>query len=255
MRGLTATLCLFLLACGGEDAADPAELLCTPYTTRCVADQVFVCQPTGELTFSKECATGLACEDGLCTLPGGEGDTTSDTGGETTGDATDDTGASTGEDLPSGWTHLVTAEEWKRVDLADDPFLTDDSEVAGCGEADVIVEDGLDSTIYSVSTNECAWLTVRQAIEYPITAGDPIRASFFHFQITKEDTPHRLELHLGDPPELVWETELEVPSAITAPVKGEWAAQKDWPAGTPIWWHLNNHGDNEWSIVSVEVEL
>ncbi len=258
VRITLAILVATLVSCGDDETVpQQAELPCTPYTTLCVADSVYVCQPTGEITPSKECPTtnGWGCLDGRCQrLDGGDDTGTDDTGTEDTG--TEDTGTEdTGEDTgPAGWTWLVDANDWVGVDLQDDPFVKDSSGIVGCGDSDILVEDGIDDKIYSVYTTECAWHTAVQGIKYSIPAGAPMRTEFFHFPIDKNDGPHVLSLHLGDPPELVWQDEMEVPVASTGWFNGEWTSEKEWPAGTKIWWNLANHGTNEWSLVSVEVE-
>jgi hypothetical protein len=50
----------------------------------------------------------------------------------------------------------------------------------------------------------------------------------------------------------VWEGELPIPSPA-AEIVEQWQAGADYPAGTPVLFHVNNHGNNEYTLIGVEV--
>ncbi|MBW1758623.1 MAG: hypothetical protein JRJ80_21005 [Deltaproteobacteria bacterium] len=43
-----------------------------------------------------------------------------------------------------------------------------------------------------------------------------------------------------------------IPSGSSFP-STTWTADKDYPAGTPLLWHVNNHGRNEYMLIEVNI--
>ena len=72
-----------------------------------------------------------------------------------------------------------------------------------------------------------------------------------HFPLTApEQSTARLLVQIGD--SRVWERELPIPSPAAEIVEA-WEADADYPAGTPVLFHVSNHGNNEYDLIGVEV--
>ncbi|MDH3200183.1 MAG: hypothetical protein OEM15_04745 [Myxococcales bacterium] len=106
-------------------------------------------------------------------------------------------------------------------------------------------------TVLSVYTEVCDWITFEQASLRAIRTGDEIEIRTFHFQLTAPfDGEARLSLTLGD--QMIFDERLLIPQP-SGPTNGTWIATKDFEAGTPMLFHVNNHGNNEYLLIEVNV--
>lgn len=99
----------------------------------------------------------------------------------------------------------------------------------------------------------CNWLTLEQPSLRDIRAGDRVEVRTYHFPLNAPSGEEaRMSFVIGD--ELVFD------ETVLIPANGEflstdppWTASKDYPAGTPVLWHVNNHGNNEYLLIEVNV--
>ena len=62
----------------------------------------------------------------------------------------------------------------------------------------------------------------------------------------------RIGFVIGD--EQVLDYSVTIPSSDSVfPKAPPWTAAKDYPAGTPLLFHVNNHGQNEYMLIEVNV--
>ncbi|MEW6267699.1 MAG: hypothetical protein AB1689_00210 [Thermodesulfobacteriota bacterium] len=122
---------------------------------------------------------------------------------------------------------------------------------------------------YSVDSAYCNYLTVVQETLAPIRAGDEILIRFWHFALSAPDGGRAyLAIAVGD--RIVWDARLPIPcrggivgavpdgDCIDTPGQADvdparFVADFDAPAGTPIYVHVQNHGDNNYSLVEASV--
>lgn len=118
---------------------------------------------------------------------------------------------------------------------------------------------------YSVDSGYCNYLTTVQETRAPIAAGDEILIRFWHFEL---DAPNGgtayMAIQIGD--RLVWDARLPIPcrgglvglipdgDCIDTPGLADvdparFVADFAAPAGTPIYVHVQNHGNNNYSLV------
>jgi len=121
------------------------------------------------------------------------------------------------------------------------------------------VPECLDSfTVLSVYTrmpddrfNLCNWITLEQPSLRAIRAGDQVEVRARHSALT---APVPGEAHMtfviGD--EVALDYTVSIPSDFVFP-KATWTASKDYPAGTPLFWHVDNHGSNEYMLIEVRI--
>lgn len=148
---------------------------------------------------------------------------------------------------------LVSHPAWVEAALDVDPFYdprAGDADV--CPEGDWFVETTPEGTRVEVDTTFCAWLTLRQPTLEPVPAGATVRVLASHDQVFEGGGPFLMQVGVGEPPQVLWETTVDVPQSTTV-YDETWVAPVDLPAGAPIYWHLENHGDNHWQLVRVEV--
>lgn len=97
----------------------------------------------------------------------------------------------------------------------------------------------------------CNWITLEQPSLRAIRAGDRVEVRARHSQLT---APVPGEAHIafvvGDEQVLDYRvtlpTDFEFPDVV-------WTAPKDYPAGTPLLFHVDNHGQNEYMLIEVNV--
>ena len=152
---------------------------------------------------------------------------------------------------PLGPLRLVNPFDWSPLAAADDPF-------AAHRPADVTCPD--DSwggepfgAAYSLEIQtgdgQCHWFSAAQPIQGRLAAGDPIRIRVWHFDLFADERGEaHVALAIGGV--ILWERRVVIPSpggllldTVEAP--------RAWSAGTPLVFHLHNHGANTWNLVEV----
>ncbi len=122
---------------------------------------------------------------------------------------------------------------------------------------------------YSVDSGYCDYVTMVQPTRAAIAVGDPILIRFWHFALNAPDGGRAyLAIQVGD--HMAWQAKLPIPcrGGVTGAIPGgdcidtPGAAEVDpasfvadfaAPAGTPIYVHVQNHGDNNYSLVEASV--
>ena len=97
----------------------------------------------------------------------------------------------------------------------------------------------------------CNWLTLTQPSLRAIHTGDQVEVRTFHAELTAPVPGEaRMTFVVGD--EIVHDYNALIPSGSSFP-STTWTADKGYPAGTPLLWHVNNHGRNEYMLIEVNV--
>jgi hypothetical protein len=104
-----------------------------------------------------------------------------------------------------------------------------------------------------INTLQCNYAMFGQPARAAIVKGARVVASLYHFDLVAEApaTAH-VALLVGD--SLVWEQEIAIPgkaNAYAIDVPAPFAADP----GTPVYFHLHNHGQNTWTLGAIEVEV
>jgi hypothetical protein len=104
------------------------------------------------------------------------------------------------------------------------------------------------STTFEVNTGWCNYVTLEQPLLEPLEVGDTVEIRVFHFELTGGPAEGYLGLGLGEG--LVWEERIPIPSASEL-VTGTFEVTEAAPSGTPIQFHVHNHGSNTWELYSI----
>jgi hypothetical protein len=144
---------------------------------------------------------------------------------------------------------LVHAALWERVAFDEDPLSG--APPRGCAP-DGYGEENLGGELaFFVRTELCAAITVQQASRAAVHAGDRLQIRAYHFPLTApEQSSAQLIVQIGET--RVWERELPIPSPAAELVE-EWEADADYPAGTPVLFHVSNHGNNEYDLIGIDI--
>lgn len=103
--------------------------------------------------------------------------------------------------------------------------------------------------VFSVDTGGCKYITARQPALRDVTQGETLIARVWHFALNADESAEaHVALRIGE------STVLD--QAVPIPSQGgliaiEEVATRAFPAGTPVFFHLHNHGDNSWSLVEL----
>lgn len=145
-------------------------------------------------------------------------------------------------------TVLAAPEGWRRIDASNDPF-EDRPDAVRCEPSGYGVETLQRRPAYALLTERCDYLTVRQPLRHAVDEGEHLAIQLWHFNLT---APRGGEAHLALAleGEILWETRRSIPrdsDLLTARVPAPRALSK----GTPLYYHVHNHGQNEYYLFPV----
>jgi len=101
----------------------------------------------------------------------------------------------------------------------------------------------------------CNWLTLEQPSLRRIRAGDRVEIRTRHATLTAPlGSRARMSFVIGNAMALDYEVEIAPPPG-TAPFfpSETWTASTDYPAGTRLLFHVDNHGSNEYMLIEVNI--
>ena len=162
----------------------------------------------------------------------------------------DDTGpARTAKRAKPKATPLVEKDAWVPVDAANDPFA------GHRPAAEVDCRRGLGWLVedqgFEIRTLGCNYAMFSQPSRAPIAPGDLVVAMLYHFDlVAAEPATAHVALAIGE--RVIWEKTVEIPgraNVFNIEVPADFSA----PAGTPVYFHLHNHGRNNWTLASMGV--
>jgi len=104
--------------------------------------------------------------------------------------------------------------------------------------------------VFSVLTEFCNYITVTQPSQTRIQTGDSVKLRFWHSQLTAPVNSLATAGLLIDK-ELIWREQYNIPLSNSSMVTFEWTATQNIPTGTPLFFHVSNHGNNEYSLVEL----
>ncbi|MEM9455421.1 MAG: hypothetical protein AAGF11_14660 [Myxococcota bacterium] len=146
-------------------------------------------------------------------------------------------------DTVERWEPILHSDRWTLSTADQDPLPQHRrrAEVL-CGTPDVQVE----GAAFEISTAECNYASLTQPALRGVEAGAWLEVPIW-WQTLLADEPAEAHLALLVGPELVWEEVVEIPGP--ADVRDlQVLSPLTFAAGTPITFHVHNHGTNTWFI-------
>lgn len=149
---------------------------------------------------------------------------------------------------PSGGA-LVNLFDWEVADA--DPFADTRPEGADCDPEAHGTEELGGFWVYSIETEACGWLTLRQPTAVAASPGDHIQVSVWHFALTAPEPATALVgLALADRVLVTMEEPIPAEGRL---MLLDHIVETPVPAGTDLYFHLHNHGANSWHLVEVTI--
>jgi hypothetical protein len=99
----------------------------------------------------------------------------------------------------------------------------------------------------------CNWLTLEQPSLRNIRAGDEVEIRMRHSLLTAPapDGKARMLFTVGD--EVALDYEVDIDNTPPFFPRATWTAPKDYPAGTQLLFHVDNHGSNEYMLIDANI--
>ena len=142
---------------------------------------------------------------------------------------------------------VVDHDLWRRVELAEDPFQ-DGGVAVSCERPSYFSTVFVGEFAFEVETGSCNYLTFVQPARQKVRAGELVKGRLWHFELFASAAAEaHVAIRIGD---LAWETTHAIPSGsgLDAP---KWRAEHDIEQGTPIYFHVDNHGANDWVLIEL----
>lgn len=163
-------------------------------------------------------------------------------------DATPDASDAAGNVAPA--LPLVSSTRWQVLGPEADPF-DDRPALVQCDAASYAPELLAAEPVFGVDTGGCSYITVSQPSLAAAAEGTAFRARIWHFALeAQEPATAHVSVRAGDLTLVDRRVPIPGPGALilvegllTAPIA----------AGTPIYFHLHNHGANSWAFVELSV--
>lgn len=141
---------------------------------------------------------------------------------------------------------LVDPRAWQLTPPERDPLAAHRPELLTCAADSWGEEFGL----LEVWTGGCNYFSAEQPLARALERGDPLRVSLWWAALIAPEPAHAHLALLVDG-ELLWEREVEIPSAAST-LALELDSPVSAPAGAPLVLHLHNHGQNSWTFAGLE---
>ncbi len=138
---------------------------------------------------------------------------------------------------------LTDAAAWRAPEEgAVDPLASHRPEGATCSEAGWQVE----GSALELDTGLCSYVWLTQPLLAAVPEGGLVSGSLWHLDLTAEEPAVAHAAILADG-EVVWELEVDVPSAADVHELAFFADRALLP-GVEVSIHLHNHGQNTWNL-------
>lgn len=145
-------------------------------------------------------------------------------------------------------TPLVDPFLWTLVPSGDDPWFTDKiTPGAICDEDSYGGEITPFGPWLDVDTSFCSFITLTQPLLVDVPQGTTVTVRVKHDGINLGDGEYQVTLVMGADMEVVADWTQAVP-AEPAVLLQSWIATRAFAAGEPVVYHIQNHGENRWSL-------
>ncbi len=147
---------------------------------------------------------------------------------------------------------LVDHNLWRLATPADDPWRTfrpgDD---IACPDGSRLTEDFAGIYAYAILTGACPYTTIVQETVADACQGQNLYVWMWNYALTApEGSTAYLGVQIGD--QEIWSETRAIPGP-SALVAKRIALPRDVPKGTPIYFHVRNHGANSYELLELSI--
>ena len=144
---------------------------------------------------------------------------------------------------------LVDHFEWDMVSGDEDPFVSMRPEGAMCSPTAFRFEVIGGESSFEVKSEQCNYLTAMQPALIAVQKGEEIYIRLWHFQLSAPaGALAYMAVAIGDC--VVWQEQRRIPAPSELLISS-FPAPFDIPEGTPIYFHVQNHGANSYHLIEV----
>jgi hypothetical protein len=168
------------------------------------------------------------------------------------GDGSDDAASSALMQLPDAaalLVDLIDHTDWRAYDASLDPLSSHQPEPLRCSIAGHYVEHGA----LEVDTGECNYLLLEHPLLEEVAEGTTLELELRHFDLRAPE-PASAHVALLATDTLLWETNIAIPGAANIS-RPSFRAPRKLMRGEALRFHLHNHGQNTWALVSVRARI
>ncbi len=147
---------------------------------------------------------------------------------------------------------LIDHLSWELVPEEEDPFWGRVEKPVVCTDESYGAEGLAAASFYEVETSNCNYHTVTQPSLVDIKVGDSIKATLWHLPLVALEAA-KAKLFVSIAGRIALEEDIAIPSTEEV-YFSETIADFDAPAGSPVIFHVHNHGLNSWRFHRLTVE-
>lgn len=145
---------------------------------------------------------------------------------------------------------LINHDLWRLAEPGEDPWVQFRPDDVACPEGARQAEDFGGTYAYSVVTTGCPYTTVTQEILADVCAGESFYIWLWNFALT---APDQAIAHVGvRVGSLDWSTTRAIPGPSNLVTEAT-LVPDDIPQGTPIYFHVRNHGSNSYELLDLVI--
>ena len=147
---------------------------------------------------------------------------------------------------------LVDHDLWRLATAAEDPWAEHrpGPDIA-CPEGARKTEDFAGTYAYAIITTGCSYTTVVQETIADACKGENLYVWLWNYALTApESATAHLEVQVGDT--VIWSDTRAIPGPAALEAT-RIALPEDVPAGTPIYFHVRNHGSNSYELLELSI--
>ncbi len=146
---------------------------------------------------------------------------------------------------------LIDVFDWREATAEEDPF-PDRPETVECPTSSRVIEFEEDTTFLEIDTSFCKYITLIQETKADIFEGETVVFQWGHRDLNAPSPAQgHVALLIND--SFIEDRVVDIPATEMDTVV-EFEMPEDAPAGSPIWLHLHNHGDNQWLFYAPTVQ-
>ena len=146
---------------------------------------------------------------------------------------------------------LVDPNSWQALDQSRDPYKKNKDSKLCEKDGDFKTELLGGLKVFAIRTDYCNYLTVGQKSLGSIKKGDEINFRFYHFPLKKPEGESAF-VSVKIESQVIWEKSFKIPVSAKFE-KAKVKAEKEYPKGSKIYFHVNNHGQNEYVFVELSL--
>lgn len=164
-----------------------------------------------------------------------------------TGEAAETTSDTPGVPLDlEGNASLIDLGAFEKTSPANDPF--DDR------PADIACEFGfgLEDGFFEFESDLCRYGAFSQPALAPIRVGDTIDFLLLHENLVSSEPDAQAHVAIAFGEDIVYEALIDIPAEANF-LDEQWVSTLDVPEGTPVHFHLHNHGINSYRLAELSV--